>query len=66
MSELLEGLEYSVFYTNPVPPTYRIGAKIDPKEPLHGGNIHFVGKLFDSRDEAQAALEQMLAARERA
>lgn len=66
MSEMHEGLEYSVFFTDPVSSTYRIGAKIRPDEPLHGGNIHFVEGLFDSREEAQAALEAMLAAKERA
>lgn len=60
MSEMRDGLEYRVFYTNPEPPTYRIGAKIRANEPLHGGNIHFVGELYDTREEAQAALDFMM------
>ena len=59
MHEMLEGLEYRVFHTNPEPPTYRIGAKIRADEPLHGGNIHFVGELYDSRENAQTSLDTM-------
>lgn len=65
MSVMRDGLEYRVFYTDPVSSTYRIGARISKKEPLHGGNIHWLDGLFDTREDAQAALDAMLASKER-
>lgn len=65
MSVMRDGLEYRVFYTDPVSSTYRIGARISKKEPLHGGNIHWLDGLFDTREDAQASLDAMLASKER-
>ena len=44
---------------------YRIGARISKKEQLHGGNIHWLDGLFDTREDAQAALDAMQAEKER-
>jgi len=65
MSAMRDGLEYRVYYTDPVSSTYRIGARISKKEPLHGGNIHWLDGLFDTREDAQAALDAMQAKKER-
>lgn len=65
MSAMRDGLEYRVFYTDPVSSTYRIGARISQREPIHGGNVHWLEELFDTREEAQTALDAMQAAKGR-
>ncbi len=66
MSTMRDGLDYRVYFTNAEPPIYRIGAIIDTTKPMHGGNLHFLAALYDTREAAQAALEAMLAERRQA
>lgn len=61
MSEMRNGLEYAVYYTNAEPPIYRIGARISQTQPMHGGNVHWLEGIYDTKQAAQAALDAMLA-----
>ncbi len=51
-------LFYKVFCTGGE--TYQIGAVINENEVVHGGNLHFVGKPYDTRQEALTALQEMM------
>lgn len=56
---LRDGLIYKVWMTGG--DTYRIGAVIDTSQVVHGGNIHFLPMLYDTREEAQQDLDMLLA-----
>lgn len=53
-----EGLTYKVFMTGK--DCFRIGAVIDVSKVIHGGNVHFLPSLYDTGEEAQAALAALL------
>lgn len=52
------GLTYKVLNTGNG--MYRIAAVIDATKVVHSGNLHFVGDVYATREEALAAFDQML------
>ena len=55
---LREGLAYNVIYTGN--DMYRIGAVIDPSKTVHTGNMHLLPMVYDTREEAQQDLDELL------
>lgn len=58
-NEFIEGLEYEVLSVGGLnKDVWQIGAIKNKNEPRHSGNMHFIGKLFYSKQEAIDYLEQ--------
>lgn len=58
-NEFIDGLEYEVLSVGGLnKDVWQIGAIKNKNEPRHSGNMHFIGKLFYSKQEAQDYLDQ--------
>lgn len=48
-----EDLDYDVYNTGGgIAEIYQICAKLREEEPFHGGNVHWAGPVFHTREEA--------------